>query len=1452
MPTKKRSFQEIEVLILEDSMDLREQFIRVLEASRLGFIVETLPSSVGLNKKLTTKKYDAVVLDFDIAVGDPESIIKSAKEIDPFMPVIVISRNYSDSVYHDAIQMGADTYIPFTQVAIKMFPRVLLERVEGIGFIREAIESRHQSTFKSYQLEILASLVRKMVETNDLKSVMQEMAEQIVRKLDMKAVSLQRYFPRQNGFAVYGIYPQGKLVKFAQMFFGISLDSFIFPFDPEHCIVDQYTLERKPWVGNDFADVFGTTMPAQASRMIQKFAGVSSIYNAPFYSKDQLLGGIVVGNVRKSFSEEELEAFDAIVHISSLLFEYNQTVKSQIIQNHKLQAIHEISSQLHENLEPEKIFDIIHEKLNTIVPADVVQLFFFEKDRNVLVEKKIVVRKGKRPSFMFPEIIVGRGLLGKAALESRSLLENDAHLNPNSVYSSGRPNVEHILAVPITHNNELLGMISMTRLKDEPFSESDKEALEIFTSQFGIAFHNSRLYQNLQRSESLYRLVLENVNDPVLFVGVQGKLLFVNPKFEDLTGYRPDEVLGKEFDFLIHPEDIQMVKNYYLLRITGKEAPARYEFRVVRKSGEIRTVGYSVTAISENGKITGLLAVARDITDEIIARKNLEQKTQQLQELLDINMLLMHSRDSNELLEKLIAAARGAVPNADAGAVMINDRSTGTLKLSASSGYPLHLRDAFAFDRSNEWVKAVFDGGRPVIIGDSSGGSLPPSMKEFPKEFRPKSFIAAPLVVDNEVLGIISLDSFTRTHAFGKEQLQFLEAIAHQAALALKKERMNADLKESETRYRTITESSSDLIVVTDESGRIEFTNDKFDETFGRTAASLRGESLVPLFEESSRSVMADMIKRGSAEKRHRVTSVIDGLRHHFDVVSSGIATDAGNPRKILFLNDVSDLVRTGDWMERAYEVGLNRSGIDLVQSYTDLLSDVFNSELVYIGECNDSEDTSLAQIAKIGSNYLHTFAFTGVQLLLRNEPEGLIKVGEIFRNGNGWKSYHATSIDVNNRSVGLIVLASEKVLAMGRAQMSILKLIKQRLAFEYERQVTESETRRLEEQLRHSQKMESLGTLAGGVAHDFNNILGAILGYAGLMKVELKNNEKLVKYLSTIEKSARRASDLTKQLLGFARAGKTSVTTVDFNRICAETVELTRKLIEKNIIVTLDLFENLPPVEGDESQLSQVMLNLAINARDAMPDGGTLRISTSFLSPEQRGNVKLELEDRVYIVVEVADSGMGVSKEIQSRMFEPFFTTKPKGKGTGLGLSMVYGIVKNHGGEVEVQSELQKGTTFRIFLPASTHVVSTVSSRAEDVIERVISDKTCLVVDDEKEIRDILEDSLTRFGFTVLTADSGEKALELLKSGVNVDLVVLDMIMPGMDGRDTYFQIRSLKSNLPVFVSTGYSAEGKVEDIMTNGGIALLHKPFTLQDIRAQLIDKFIGLNEKPGDGKF
>lgn len=494
-----RNLHETSVLILEDSAELREQLSRVLASAGQGFKVEAMPSSGTVMRKLTMGKYHLLVVDYDLAVGTAASVVRAASETDPHLPVIVISRGFDDTIYSEVARIGADSYVPITGASIRMLPDIVQRRIETRIAITEAVESKQQSNLKSQELEIIASLVRKMVETSDLKSVMQEMAEQMVKRLNMKVVGLQRFFLNRNGFTTFGIYPRGKLVEFAESVFGISLDSFVFPFDPENCIVDRYTAERRPWVGNDFAEVFGPAMPARAARMIQKFAGVKSIYNAPFYAKDRLLGGIIVGNVRSGFTEVEMEAFDAIVHVSSLLFEYNDSNKSQTVQSEKLKAIREAVSLLQrdyekdgESMPPGKLLEMVHRKLMSIVPAQAFALFIHDHAQRALLRKKVFTKSGKVLSYLPSFIPLNSGKIGKAVSAGKSLLENDFRFDSASRRDGRKQGLVSLLAVPLCKKQETKGMILLMRSTENPFVDSDREILELFASQFDAEIIEAR------------------------------------------------------------------------------------------------------------------------------------------------------------------------------------------------------------------------------------------------------------------------------------------------------------------------------------------------------------------------------------------------------------------------------------------------------------------------------------------------------------------------------------------------------------------------------------------------------------------------------------------------------------------------------------------------------------------------------------------------------------------------------------------------------------------------------------------------------------------------------------------------------------------------------------------------------------------------------------------------
>ena len=337
---------------------------------------------------------------------------------------------------------------------------------------------------------------------------------------------------------------------------------------------------------------------------------------------------------------------------------------------------------------------------------------------------------------------------------------------------------------------------------------------------------------------------------------------------------------------------------------------------------------------------------------------------------------------------------------------------------------------------------------------------------------------------------------------------------------------------------------------------------------------------------------------------------------------------------------------------------------------------------------------------------------------------------------------------------------------------------------------------RELQRQLLQAQKMESVGTLAGGIAHDFNNILTAIIGYIHIIRGEIDDRESVLSHIAIIDTSARRAVELTKRLLSFARGGVTDRRPLQLNDIVAEAVQLLQRTMDRSIEITTDCAPDLPRILGDQGQIHQVLINLCVNARDAMPSGGamTVRTRTGALMTDGQEHLSGNTP-RGIVVLEVSDTGSGIAQANLSKIFDPFFTTKGPAQGTGLGLSIVYGVVKQHGGQVSVTSVQGKGTTFVLSFPASSESTAEVAA-APRPAAAVRGRETILVVDDETDVRTLVQISLARLGYTVLEAGDGIEALDVYKRHEKaIDLALIDLIMPRMGGRETYHPVEGGES---------------------------------------------------------
>ena len=372
-----------------------------------------------------------------------------------------------------------------------------------------------------------------------------------------------------------------------------------------------------------------------------------------------------------------------------------------------------------------------------------------------------------------------------------------------------------------------------------------------------------------------------------------------------------------------------------------------------------------------------------------------------------------------------------------------------------------------------------------------------------------------------------------------------------------------------------------------------------------------------------------------------------------------------------------------------------------------------------------------------------------------------------------------------------------------------------------------------LEDAYRQSQKMEAIGTLAGGVAHDFNNLLTGILGHAELMRTNFTLDPRVQDSLGVIETAALRAKELTSQLLGFARKGRLQTTDVHINKLVQETIALLDRTIDKRISIESSLDPRPLTINADPSQISQILLNLAVNARDAMPDGGRLLFETqSFVIDEYFSYSHFEaLKPGIYCVISVTDTGVGIARDKLSRIFEPFFTDKPDGKGTGLGLAMVYGVATSHGGTVTVYSEVGIGTVFKVYLPLSPAIAF---DMAAPMAQRPISGKgTVLVVDDEAIVRNLAKAMLEQLGYSVLVAEDGVAAVDAYRErGDTIDLVILDMIMPNMGGRECLEHLQQLNPGVKVIISTGYSHDTIANRMSGQQSYGFLQKPYRLQEL--------------------
>ena len=884
-----------------------------------------------------------------------------------------------------------------------------------------------------------------------------------------------------------------------------------------------------------------------------------------------------------------------------------------------------------------------------------------------------------------------------------------------------------------------------------------------------------RQEERLRESETLYRTALEGTNDGITITNKDGKYVFVNKKLLNTIG-RPDEdLVGKQANRFVHPDDRDILQSIFNEWSSGKPLPFyQYDVRIIKPDQSIATVDVRVVEIKYEGQ-PALLAFMHDIT-------RLKQVETEL-------------RESEALYRTALETTSDGISIANihtATFLYVNQRLLNTI------GRP---DENLVGQPASQYIHPDdLDLGRKAWQARREKGE--PSSYYEQRVIRPDG--------SQVMLGMTSTDTVYK----GKPAIiTFISDITE-------RKRAETLLKESEVLYRTTLETTNDGISISDiRNATYLYVNQRLMNTIGRPNENMVGLSV-------NRYTHPDDIDLGfnawRDRKRTGETSsyfeqrVIkpDGSQVLLGVTSTDTVYQ-GKQAIITFVSDITEHKRAEEALRHSEERYRT-----IIESIDD---DYFEADLrgnfTFLNKPVALSGYSREEM--IGLNYRDY-----------SSPKMVQKVEEVFKAiYQDGVARRVTDYQIRRKngdichmelSVSLIRDAAGKPVGFRGISRDVSDRIKM-----------EEDSRKLTEQLYQAQKMEAIGTLAGGIAHDFNNLLMGIQGYTSIMLLEVDAAHPYYEQLKAVQALVQSGAGLTKQLLGFARAGRYEVKPTDINDLISTSVNLFGRT-KKEIRIFEKYADHVRSVEVDRGQIEQVLLNLFVNAWQAMPGGGSLYLETENVVFDKTTADLYNLVPGHYVKVAVTDTGTGMDEKTRQRIFDPFFTTKEMGRGTGLGLASAYGIVKGHGGMITVYSEKGQGTTFHIYLPASLK-----KTEAEVLRDTTIMGgrETILLIDDEEVIADVTSRLLSELGYTILIAESGEKAVEIYKKDHdNIQLVILDMIMPGMSGAETFDQLKAIDPSVRTILSSGYSIDGKAQAIMQKGVRLFLQKPYRLHDLASKI----------------
>jgi PAS domain S-box-containing protein len=1003
--------------------------------------------------------------------------------------------------------------------------------------------------------------------------------------------------------------------------------------------------------------------------------------------------------------------------------------------------------------------------------------------RILVVEDESVVAKDIQWSLKsLGYTICGWASSGEEALEKVESLKPDLVLM-DIVLKGGIDGVEaaeHIRThfdIPVVYLTAYADEHTLQRAKvTEPFGYILKpfEERELHTT-IEVALYKHKTERRIKQSQYWLSTTLKSISDGVITTNTEGQITFLNLNAEVLTGWKESEALGKDLNGIFNVRDQE-----------GAPLPVKPWLESLRE-----------------GRVVG------PMTHQLVSGKDTA---------IPIDYSTAPIRDERGETIGMVLAFRDITERKKAELLLRRERET-FFAILQKAPYGVILLEKT---------------GRYLYVNPQFTLMTGYSLKDIPtgKEWFRKAYPDAPYrkrIIRTWVEDAVRARPVDRTFSVHCRNGQIREIEMRSTTLddgriiltasdITERKMAEEGLRASEEKYRELVQDANCIILRRDAAGNVTFFNEFAQKFFGYSEEDILGKNvigtIIPEKDSSGRNLAAMIKDVGRQPEKYSTNENENMLRSKERVwiswTNKPIFDDEGHIREILCVgNDITERKRAEEALRLQAQI------IDQIHD------SVISTDLAgHITIWNKGAERLFGYTSEetIGKHVSIIYPEEQYQLL-QDTVVGPLKAAGSYdveirnKKKSGEEFYVHLSLSVLHGSNGTI-----------------------RGIIGYHMDITEH--KKLEEQLRHSQKMEAIGQLAGGIAHDFNNILTAVIGYANLLQMRLGDGNQLRSYVDQIIASSERAANLTQSLLAFGRKQILDPKAITVNEIIKSMEKLLARLISEDIELRTQFADKDLTVFADAAQMGQVLMNLVTNARDSMPDGGKLTISTGLV---QLDSVFVKRhgygKPGMYAMIAVSDSGVGMSEKTRQRVFEPFFTTKEVGKGTGLGLAIVYGIVKQHNGFVNVYSELGQGSTFKVYLPLIRSAYG--EEKEPSLAPPVGGTETILIAEDDTEVRKLTKNVLEEFGYTVIEAIDGEDAIsKFLKHKRKVDLVMLDVVMPRKNGKEVYQYVRKIRPDIKSLFTSGYTADVIHEKGVLDEGLNFVSKPVAPTELLRKLRD--------------